>query len=73
MLPVVQLLLFGYAINTDVRHIPTVVYDQDHIATSRDLARRMEATGYYDVVGHVRSYDEIAEALRARRRQGRRS
>jgi ABC-2 type transport system permease protein len=63
--PVVMLLLFGYAINTDVRHIPTVVYDQDHTAESRDLARRMEATGFYDVVSHVESYDEIDRALRS--------
>ena len=35
-LPVVQLMLFGYAIDTDVRHIPTVVYDQDRSAQSRD-------------------------------------
>ena len=41
MLPIVQMLLFGWAINTDVRHIPTVVFDQDRSAQSRDLARRM--------------------------------
>ncbi len=64
MIPVVQLLLFGYAINTDVRHMPMVVYDQDHSSSSRDLVARMEATGYYDVIGQVRSYDEIAAALR---------
>jgi ABC-2 type transport system permease protein len=63
-LPVAQLLLFGYAINTDVRHIPTVVYDQDHSAASRDLARSLEATGFYDVVGEVSSYQEIEDALR---------
>jgi ABC-2 type transport system permease protein len=63
--PVVMLLLFGYAINTDVRHIPTLVYDQDDTAESRDLARRMEATGFYDVVGRVEGYDEIDRALRS--------
>src|SRR5579864_2954678 len=63
--PVVMLLLFGYAINTDVRHIPTVVFDQDHTAESRDLARRMEATGFYDVVSQVEGYDEIDRALRS--------
>ncbi|HWB77055.1 MAG TPA: ABC transporter permease [Nannocystaceae bacterium] len=67
MLPLVQILLFGYAINTDVRHIPTVVFDQDHSAASRDLVRRMEATGYYDIVGQVESYDQIARALRSGR------
>jgi ABC-2 type transport system permease protein len=65
VLPVVQLLLFGWAINTDVRHMRTVVYDQDRSAASRDFARRMEATGFYDVVGDVRGYEEIGRALRS--------
>lgn len=63
-LPIVQLMLFGYAINTDVRHIPTVVYDQDLSAASRDLVRSMEATGFYDVVGNVQGYDQIEKSLR---------
>lgn len=65
VLPLVQLLLFGYAINTDVRHIPTVVFDQDRSAASRDLARSLEATGFYDLVGEARSYDDISRALGA--------
>jgi len=64
-LPVLQLLLFGYAIDTDVRHIPTVVYDQDQSAFSRDLSRTLAATGFYDVVGEVGSYAEIERALRS--------
>ena len=64
-LPVMQLLLFGYAINTDVRNIPTVVYDQDRSAQSRDLARSLEATGFYTMVGEVRGYGEIEDAMRA--------
>ena len=64
-LPVAQLMLFGYAIDTDVRHIPTVVYDQDHTAQSRDFAARMQATGFYDLNGEVRGYDEISRALRS--------
>jgi ABC-2 type transport system permease protein len=66
-LPVLQLLFFGYAINTDVRNIPTVVYDQDGSSESRDLVRRLEVTGFYDIVGHVRNYDEISRALRSGR------
>ncbi len=65
VMPVVQLLLFGYAINTDVRHIPTLVDDQDHSAESRDLARRLEATGFYDLVGEVDGYVDIDRALRS--------
>jgi len=64
-LPLLQLLLFGFAVNTDVRHIPTVVFDEDRTAQSRDLARSMEATGYFDIVGRVTGYVEIDRALRA--------
>ncbi len=63
-LPLMQLLLFGYAVNTDVRHIKTVVYDQDGSAESRDLARSLEATGYFDLVGQVAGYSEVDRALR---------
>jgi ABC-2 type transport system permease protein len=63
-LPIMQLLLFGYAINNDVRHMPTVVYDQDHSSEARDLVQRMVVTGFYDVVGEVRDYDEISRAMR---------
>jgi ABC-2 type transport system permease protein len=63
-LPVAQLLLFGYGINTDVRHLHTVVFDQDASAASRDLTRRLVATGAFDVVGAVRGYDEIDRAMR---------
>jgi len=64
-LPIVQLLLFGYAINNDVRHLPMVVLDHDRSARSRDLARSLEATGFYDLKGEVRGYDEIERALRS--------
>ena len=64
MIPLMQLILFGYAINTDVRHIKTVVFDQDHSAASRDLARSLEVTTFYDLVGQVSSYQDIERALR---------
>jgi ABC-2 type transport system permease protein len=63
-LPIMQLMLFGYAINTDVRHMPTLVYDQDRSAEARDLVARLAITGFYDVIGHVHDYDEIERALR---------
>lgn len=64
VLPVMQLLLFGYAINTDVRHIPLVVFDQDRSANSRDLVRSLEATRFYDVVGAVEDYDGVERSMR---------
>ena len=65
LLPVLQLLLFGFAVNTDVRHIPTVVFDADRSPDSRDLVRTLEVTGYFDVIGSVADYDEVDRALRA--------
>jgi ABC-2 type transport system permease protein len=65
VIPLMQLMLFGYAINTDVRHMPTIVYDQDRTAQSRDLYRSLEATGFYDIIGEVRDYDEIGRAMRS--------
>jgi ABC-2 type transport system permease protein len=64
VLPLVQLMLFGYAINTDVRHVPTVVLDHDHSARSRALVRTLEASGVYRVDGEVRSYDDIQRIFR---------
>jgi ABC-2 type transport system permease protein len=63
-LPIMQLMLFGYAINTDVRHMPTLVYDQDRSAEARDFVARLSVTGFYDVIGHVHDYTEIERALR---------
>ena len=38
-LPLLMLLLFGYALSLDVDRIPTMIYDQDHTAQSRELIR----------------------------------
>ena len=64
-IPLIQLLLFGYAINTDVRDLRTVVVDHDRTPRSRDLVRRMEATGFYQVVGAAQDYADVERALRA--------
>jgi ABC-2 type transport system permease protein len=52
-IPVIQLLLFGYAIQTDVRHIPTVVLDESRTPASRDITRALENTGNFRIVGYV--------------------
>ena len=51
--PVIQLLMFGFAIQTDVRHIPTVVLDESRTAESRDLVAAFQNTGNFRIVGHV--------------------
>jgi ABC-2 type transport system permease protein len=51
--PIIQVLVFGYAVSTDVRHIATGVYDLDNSVTSRELISRFTGSGYYDVTEHV--------------------
>ncbi len=64
LLPTVQFLPFGFAIDTDVKHVPLAVLDRDPSPASRDLVRRLEATTRYDEIGAVRTYDEAERALR---------
>jgi ABC-2 type transport system permease protein len=64
-MPVMQLLLFGFAINTDVRNIPLTVLDRDHSPESRDVVERLLATGYYDLIGHVETGEELDRAVRS--------
>ena len=43
LMPVIQLLIFGYAVNLDVKHIPLCVYDRDGTQDSQDLLKRFQA------------------------------
>jgi ABC-2 type transport system permease protein len=49
-IPLIQLVLFGFAINTDPKHLPTAVRIADHSAYSRSLVRAIENSGYFRVV-----------------------
>lgn len=63
LIPVVQLLLLGYAATTDVRHLSTALWDQDHTARSRALAEAYRASGYFELNLAVSSHDELARAM----------
>jgi ABC-2 type transport system permease protein len=60
--PVIQLMLFGYAVSTDVRHVATAVLDRDNTVASRGLLDRFVSSGYFTITHHVDSERE-AEAL----------
>lgn len=62
-LPAIQLLLFGYAIQTDVRHLRLLVLDESRSAESRALATTLINTGNFDYAGAVASRAAIKEAL----------
>ena len=52
-MPVMQLLLFGFAINTDPRHLPTVIERREDGPMARSLIASLRASSFFDVVGVV--------------------
>jgi ABC-2 type transport system permease protein len=60
--PLIQLFLFGYAVNTDVRNIRTVVCDRADTSSSRGLTDAFQASGYFRIVQRSRDL-RLAEAL----------
>src|SRR6478672_9618904 len=63
VMPVMQLILFGYAINTSVEHIPTVVFDEARDVQSRGFQAALFTTGYFDPIGEVDSLDAVQAAI----------
>lgn len=59
VMPIGMLLLFGYAVNTDVDHLPTVVWDQSQTTGSRELITSMRNTQYLDPDDYVEGYHQI--------------
>ena len=61
--PIIQLLLFGYAVNTDVRNVKTFVVDHDRTSLSRELVETFQASGYFRVTGTGNRPQELTDAL----------
>lgn len=58
--PILQIVAFGYAVNTEVREVPMVLVDQDRSPGSRDLVDRFVSSGYFSLVAveeHPRAID----------------
>jgi ABC-2 type transport system permease protein len=60
-IPVIQLLVFGYAVRMDVRDLPMAVFDESRSRASRELVQKLEATDNFVATRRARSY---AEAVR---------
>ena len=62
-IPIVQLLLFGYAINSDPKHLPTAVLVQDHGQFSRSILGALERSDYFSIDHVARSPAEMDELI----------
>lgn len=67
LIPVVQLILLGYAAVTEVDHLPTAYLDRDRTSASRALVRAFEASGYFDFLYPVEDEEEMARLIDAGR------
>ena len=63
LLPVLMLLLFGFALSLDVDHIPTMIYDQSQTAESRALVRQFEGSRFFEIRGMVGDYAAMERAI----------
>lgn len=63
MIPLIQLLLFGYAINTNLRHVPVAVVDQSQTELSRMLTQMVQATQVVTVTEHLTTPQEAERAI----------
>src|SRR5207253_6028365 len=62
-IPVLQLVLFGYAINADPKRLPTAVLAADSSPYSRTLIAAMQTSGYFRIEGTFANEDEVEKAL----------
>lgn len=63
VMPIIQLLIFGFAINTEVKHLPTIVFDQSLQQESRDLIAAFEASSYFTVTTAASNYQQVNDAV----------
>lgn len=63
VIPAVQTVIFGYAVNTDVRNVATAVYDLDNSSQSRELVGRFLKSGYFDLKERVSSDARARELI----------
>lgn len=62
-MPLIQLLIFGYALSTDVKHIPTAVWDASNTAQSRALIDAFRQTEFFDIDYYLSNYAEVSHHI----------
>jgi ABC-2 type transport system permease protein len=62
-MPIIQLVIYGYGVNLDIKHIPLCVYDRDATQTSQDLLKHFQATDYFTIVHVAQNYPEVIHQI----------
>jgi ABC-2 type transport system permease protein len=63
IMPIILVLLFGYGVNLDLKHLPIYVYDRDGSQQSQDLLKHFQASDYFEIVRVVNSYRDLTRAI----------
>jgi ABC-2 type transport system permease protein len=63
VMPVILVLLFGYGVSLDLKHLPIYVWDRDGSQESQDLLKRFQNSEYFDVVRVVDDYASLIRAI----------
>ena len=61
--PIVQLIIFGYAVNTDIRNAAVILFDRDNTSVSRELGQTLTASGHFRIVETAGRAQDLVEAL----------
>ena len=62
-MPIILVLLFGYGVNLDLKHLPIYVFDRESSQNSQDLLKRFQSSEYFRVAKVVNSYPELVQAI----------
>lgn len=67
LIPILQLFLFGYAVDTNVRQVPTVIFDESNTQQSRSLIQAFAASDVYHISAYVHSEPAMYDTMRSGR------
>ncbi|MGA2221645.1 MAG: ABC transporter permease [Verrucomicrobiia bacterium] len=65
-IPMLLLVMFGYALTLDVDHVPLVIWDQDETPVSRELISRFLGSRYFGLFAYAQDYREVERAIDTR-------
>ncbi len=63
VIPVLLLVLFGFALSLDVDNVPLAVWDQDKTEISTDFIRRFQGSRYFKIIGYFDNYEQLEQMI----------
>lgn len=62
-IPIIQTLLFGYAVTTDVKNIPTAIFDLDNSIVSREVVQKFQRSGYFNITSYINDEAQLGDLI----------